>query len=122
MNNIHITMMAIVIVLFGNSIANAHTIKESNYYQCGSNEVIITSNKVKIRGWDFQIVSEAKFKQDFKRKGQAVIRGHLIIASFNVGSTLNNPDYYVINRQTLTYTRTRGNGKTYNGSCLDFKG
>ena len=121
MNNIHITMMAIVIVLFGNSIANAHTIKHSNYYQCGTNEVIITSNNVKIRGWDFTIVSEAKFKQDFKRKGQAVIRGHLIIASFNVGSTLNNADYYIINRETLTYTRSRGNGKTYNGSCLDFK-
>lgn len=118
--NLKVTLMAIVVVLLGNGIANAHDVKHSNYYTCGTSEVIITNNNVKINGWDFNIVSESRFKQDFKRKGQAVIRGHLIIASFNVGSTLNNPSYWIINRDTLTYTRLNG-GKSYTGPCINFK-
>ena len=121
-----ITAMAVIIVLLWTAIlfaatpAKAHDIPQSNFYQCGNNEVIITDRYVIIRGWKMDIVDNRKFKSDFKRKNQATFQGHLIMISFNVGSTLNPADYYIIDRANLTYTRSRA-GKNTTGPCLLFK-
>ena len=113
-----ITFILWFIILFTQP-ANAHNIPYSNYYKCGNEEISIDNRYVTISGWRMDIVDNNRFERDFKTKNQATIKGHLIIISYNVGSTLNKPLYYIIDRSNLSFQRFR-NGKTTSGPCLTF--
>ena len=59
------------------------------------------------------------FEDKFKRANIATFKNHTLILSYNVGSKLNQPKYYVIDFANLQYTYTIA-GKTGTGPCLDF--
>ena len=101
------------------SNATAHEVKMSNKYSCGGNTILINNYEVDMNGWDFKIVDNNTFEKKFKRANIATFKNHTLILSYNVGSKLNQPKYYIIDFANLQYTYTIA-GKTGTGPCLDF--